>query len=216
MLHFNELRLTPDNKCLIIDVEVDNIEYYEDIVLDSIVIDTQDTFIMNGPSNNPLYVKEINEELKHIYSLPEYQNCNPIQVDEDKKYCFVTDEKGVRHYRLELSIKDLKVNPCDTMFFIYVIALGTPHPNTPCGYDTNKIMGTVVNIQSLYLNLMSYLKELSKTCDIPKGFIDAILRIKALDLSIKTGNYIEAIKYWKKFFKGTTINNNHSNCNCHG
>lgn len=215
MLHFNELRLTPDNKCLIIEAAIDNLEYYEDVVLDSIVIDTQDTFIMNGPSNNPLYIHSIDNE-EYIYSLPEYQNCNPIQEEESKQHCFVDTMEGKRIVRLELSLKDLKVNPCDTMFFIYAIATGTPKPNTPCGYDTNKIMGTVVNIQSLYLNLMSYLKELGKTCEIPKGFIDAILRLKALDLSIKTGNYIEAIKYWKKFFKGNIVNNNISNCNCHG
>ena len=60
-----------------------------------------------------------------------------------------------------------------------------------------------------------YLKELSNSCGIPKGFIDFILRIKALDMSIETCNYIEAIKYWKMLNKMSTRTST-NNCGCHG
>lgn len=204
MLHFNELSLTPDNKCLIVDVEVDNLDYYEDIVIDSIVIDTQDTFVLNGPSSKPLFEIDTQSKAASLY--------------ENKQHYFKNREANTKHYRLELKLKDLKVDPYDTMFFVYAIASGTSKPNTPCGYDVNKILGTVVNVQSIYKQILPYLKELSNTCNIPKGFINLILQVKALDLAIRTGNYLEAVKYWKKFFKGNNFNsiNLNNNCNCHG
>ena len=54
MLQWNELRITPDKKHLVIDVQVQDLEYYENVVLDTIIIDTQKTFIETGPSNKPL------------------------------------------------------------------------------------------------------------------------------------------------------------------
>ena len=62
---------------------------------------------------------------------------------------------------------------------------------------------------------LEYLKELGNSCTIPKGFIDFILRVKALDMAIETCNYMEAIKYWEMLNRmpaKTTTNN----CGCHG
>ena len=84
----------------------------------------------------------------------------------------------------------------------------------PCG-------ATIVNVSAIYDESvllekgMVFLKELSNTCNIPKGFIDFILKKHALDLSIKTCNYEEAIKYWDMLNKKAMkfISNN---CGCHG
>ena len=40
MMQFNELRITPDKKHLIIDVQVQEMRYYENVYLDTIIIDT--------------------------------------------------------------------------------------------------------------------------------------------------------------------------------
>lgn len=53
MIRFNELRITPDRKHLIIDVQVKELDYYQDVFLNTIVIDTQKTFISTGPSSKP-------------------------------------------------------------------------------------------------------------------------------------------------------------------
>ena len=66
MLIFNELRITPDQKYLIIDVSVDNQKYYKNIQIDSIIIDTQDTYIDSGPSNNPIFTYKLTEENSNI------------------------------------------------------------------------------------------------------------------------------------------------------
>ena len=82
MLHFNELRITPDNRHLIIDVSVDKQDYFQDVILESIVIDTQDTYVPNGPSSNPVYTYNVEEQYDLTYSLPENCNCNPVREDE--------------------------------------------------------------------------------------------------------------------------------------
>jgi len=52
-------------------------------------------------------------------------------------------------------------------------------------------------------------------CNPASNFIDYILRGKAFDLSLLTGNYLKAIEYWNAFFdeKEKTIT---YNCGCHG
>lgn len=51
MVTFNELRITPDGNTLIIDVAIKDLRYYDNVGLDTILIDTQDTFTAEGPSS---------------------------------------------------------------------------------------------------------------------------------------------------------------------
>ena len=217
MIQFNELRITPDSKHLIIDASIDNSSYYDNVILDSIVIDTQDTYVANGPSSKPIYTYIIDTEnnYNYTYSTPEDCSCNPVLSDDDKAYCLTYAGEQNKHVRLILSAKDLGVSLNDNMFFVYAIATGTPAPDTPCGMDNSIIMNTVVNLYPVYQNTMCYLRELDSDCQVPKGFMDMILRLKAVELCIKTGNYNKAILYWKKFFLGKTQIPTY-NCGCNG
>ena len=66
MVQFNELRITPDGQKLIIDVSVKDLEYYTNVYLDEILIDTQDTFIETGPSTEVVYSKTIEGNVKSV------------------------------------------------------------------------------------------------------------------------------------------------------
>lgn len=77
----------------------------------------------------------------------------------------------------------------DSMLFVYVLAEGYPALDTPCGYDNNKVMGVVANLYSYYQSMMNGVREIDDTCEVPRHFIDSLLRFKALELSIKTCNY---------------------------
>lgn len=217
MIQFNELRITPDSKHLIIDASIDNSSYYDNIILDSIVIDTQDTYVANGPSSKPVYTYNIDNEnnYNYTYSTPEDCSCNPVVSDDDKAYCLTYAGEQNKHVRLILSAKDLGISLNDNMLFVYAIATGTPAPDTPCGMDNSIIMSTVVNLYPVYQNTMCYLRELDSECQVPKGFIDMILKVKAIELCIRTGNYTKAISYWKKFFLGKTQVPTY-NCGCNG
>ena len=216
MIQFNELRITPDSKHLIIDASIDNSSYYDNVILDSIVIDTQDTYVANGPSSKPIYTYKI-DSYDYTYSTPEECSCNPVLSDDDKAYCLTYGGEQSKHVRLIISAKDLGISLNDNILFVYAIATGTPAPDTPCGLDNAIIMQTVVDLYPFYQNTLCFLKELNNSCEVPKGFTDMILRLKALELCIRTGNYSQAIKYWKKFFS----NNNRvvvttSNCKYNG
>ena len=176
MIKFNELRITPNNENLIIDVSIEDAEYFKDVVLDSIIIDTQDTYTANGPSDEAVFT----------YS--------------------VVDDYSKKSVRLILKSEDLGVPIAGNIFFVHVIATGEPTADTPYELRNSKIIGTVINTYPIYKQSMKYTKELGDSCNIPKNFVDYIFRIKALDLAIRTGNYLEAIKYWNKFFKPFNYN----------
>ena len=55
MIVFNNIRISQDDKYITIDAEIENNKYYENMYIDSVIIDNQDTFSPNGPSNNPVY-----------------------------------------------------------------------------------------------------------------------------------------------------------------
>lgn len=170
MIHFNELRITPDGQNLIIDVSVLGESYYQNVYIDNIVIDTQDTYVGTGPSSKPVY----------SYSVP--------------------SDSQLKHLRLNLDSIDL--GTLNGLFFVYVRTKGTPAADTPCGMDNITTMGTVTNVYPFYQKAMNYIGEVASNCAVPQDFIDYILKLKALELAVRTGNYPDAIKYYNKFFNG--------------
>lgn len=193
MIKFNELRITPNNENLIIDVSIEDADYYQNVVLDSIIIDTQDTYVENGPSSKAVF--------KYIVAEENYE-----------------DDYSKKRVKLILKPEDLGIPIVGNMFFVYAISSGEPLSDTPCELRNSRIIGTAINLYPVYKQSMIYTRELGDTCSIPKNFIDYILKIKALDLSLKTGNYQEAIRYWNRLFKNFYYTNNveFSNCGCYG
>ena len=178
MIHFNELKISADAQHLIIDVSVLSESYYKNVYIDSIIIDNQDTYVGTGPSSNPVY----------SYSVPDN-----ISKLTKKTY-------SQKHVRLDLSPVDL--GSLDGLFFVYVRTKGTPSPDTPCGMDNITTLGTVSNMYPFYQQAMNYIGEITNNCSVPQNFTDYILKLKALELAVKTGNYPDAIKYYNRFFNG--------------
>ena len=208
MIRFNELKI--EDNYIIIDVQIEEEKYFKDMYIDSIVIDTQDTFIANGPSSKAIYTKTFNIDVDPIY---ENKQCTPIKKEENI-YTQGTD----KHNRVRIYIdgKDLNVDIHKTMFFVYVIAGGTPAADTPCRWDENKALHTLVDTQVLYNNMIQYVKELNKDCSTPDNFINAILQFNAIDLALKTNQYPLAIDLWKRFYSDIESNVVLHNCGCNG
>lgn len=208
MIQFNELRITHDGKKLVIDASVKDLNYYNDVYIDAIIIDSQNTYVSNGPSSKPLFYYEISNPNVTV-TYPEYNGYVPSRQGNSEDI----NEKRVR---LELDSKILGDSISTNLFFVYVIAKGTPSPDTPCGMDNQTTLGVVADLYPYYRSVMNGIKEISNECEIPRTFIDNLLRFKALELSLKTGNYIQAIKYWNKFFVGIKSSNINTYCKCHG
>lgn len=213
MIEFNELRITPDNKCLIIDVSVSQDPYYKDIYLDSIVIDNQDSYTPNGPSDSPVCPPiDLTKEYKQVFSRSDVETY--IVVDSQLEG---SDDGNIKKKRVRLTLTKQDIGDLNNnMFFVYVITRGTPSPDTPCGMDNSICMRTVIDLQALYNRSIQYLKQINDSCNVPKEFIDMVLRIKALELSIKTGNYTQAISYWNKYFINiqNKVEPKTTNCGC--
>ena len=198
MIRFNELKI--ENNYIIIDVQIEEEKYFKDMYIDSIVIDTQDTFIANGPSSKAIYTKTFNTD-----------------TDVNKEEIVYT--QGTDKYnrvRIYIDGKNLNVDIHKTMFFVYVIAGGTPTADTPCRWDENKALHTLVDTQVLYNNMIQYVKELNKDCSTPDNFINAILQFNAIDLALKTNQYPLAINLWKRFYSDIESNVVLPNCGCNG
>ena len=177
MVQFNELRITSDGQHLIIDVSVLKDSYYENVYIDSIIIDNQDTYVGSGPSSNPVYQ----------YSVPD------VMSKLTKEYV------SSKYVRLELTPTDL---PLNSLLFVYVRTKGTPAADTPCGLDNMTTLGTVTNMYPFYQQAINYIGELANNCSMPQNFADYILKMKGLELAMRTGNYTDAIKFYNKFFNG--------------
>lgn len=171
MVLFNELSITPDGKNLIIDISVKNDSYYTNVYLDTIYIDTQDTYVDGGPSENRIFEYHIVQPGAKTFK---------IQLDR-------------------ADLMNISLN--DNLFFVYIKTRGVPSPDTPCGGDQTYTLGVVFNTCNIYNYMMQSIRDTLKECAIPKHFIDSYLRYKAFIVAINTEHYAEAIKFYNKFFK---------------
>ena len=183
MIKFTDLRVHKGH--LIITAEVREIKnYYDNVYISKIKIDSQDTFITSGPSSSLIYESQ-------------------------------TFEPGTKKVTLDLIPQNFNgnINMNKTMFFVYAEAGGTPDPQTPCGFDESPSIGVTFALCPIYNETMQYVKSIEGTCDIPTGFIDMILQFKAIQYSINSGHFTQAIKYYNKFYKNLSVSNS---CGCHG
>lgn len=154
-----------------------------------------------------------------IENLPYYKGIGIWALDIDIPSFYKKGQK-YKTYRLPLSLEThikgsilisdikkelIKVTP--------VINEWVPPSDIPCGKDV--VNSAIVYDKNIVFDkALPYIKELKNTCSTPKGFIDYILRNKALDLFIKTCNYDEAIRYWEMF--NYTVNTDARKCGCAG
>lgn len=194
MLQFNELRITLDNRCLIIDVQVEDLAYFKHVKIDSVLIDTQDTWVYSGPSDKAVLV----------YS----QNSPALSV---------VDDEG-KHVRVE--VEQPFITPAENnMYFIYVVADISNAPESmqaPCDCNKDTIVGTVVNVHNFRSLFMKGIREIENSREMPVTLVNAFLRQQAVEACLKTGNYPLAIKYWKKFFQNMKQAVLTKTCNCNG
>lgn len=215
MVVFNECRITDDGKYLIIEASVDSLNYYKNVYITDIIIDTDETWSPSGPSSNNIYNNKFKLEDTTISSV-----CGSVHTEESNCECgnlIIDEKKGRKNIRLYLTAKDLNLSSLNNnIFFIYVRSSGLDR-ETPCGLDHHTVMTVALNLRPIYNSAMGYIRSLGDTCEVPKGFIDMFLKYKALELALKTGNYTEAIKMWRYLIKeGTMSSVTKKGCRCHG
>lgn len=210
MIEFSKCIIDPEGKKLIIEAAVKSGELYEDVYIDSIAIDTEETFSSTGPSSSPIFAASYEREIEVAAFLGETEEGSQPEILKE----LVKDTKNIS---LELTPSMLNLgNFNDNMFFVYIKATGTPSPEVPCGEDNIYTMAVAVNLSPIYKASLGYIRELESDCKIPKGFIDMILKFKAFELALKTGNNLVAARYWTKLFKGKGAAVAFKSCGCNG
>lgn len=177
MVRFNELKISADGSCFIVNVSVDSADYYVDRYITNIYIDSDSTFNNSTtPSSKAIHI-EANQYTNKVFS----------------KTFSAAELSSI------ISSRNLK----NHMLFVFVELDGPISGDAPCGSDRNMFLGVAVDWDSIYHGSMDYMKQVTnECCNIPKDFIDYILRIKALELSLKTGHFMVAKNLWDKFYKG--------------
>lgn len=207
MIDITKCTIDPSGKKLIIEASVKDKEYYEDVYIHSITIDTEDTFHPLGISQEPIYFQIFESTINTaVYT----EGSSEPQLVKEKVY-------NNKHISVELTPSILNLqNFNNNIFFVFVRATGIPSSDTPCGEDNIYTKAVAVNLAPIYERALMYVKELSNNCNIHKNFIDIVLKCKALDLAIKNGDNSMIADYWIKFFKNKNSYSVNNTCKCNG
>lgn len=185
MIIFDQLRISDDGKRMYINAHVNKADYFNDIYIDSIVIQTADKVSETDPglpTSDYVYIKKAEENAKEL---------NLVLEASDLSRSWESDPKAIAFNRGDMS---------KTLFFVYIKCKGTPVSCTPCRLDEETTLGVVFDENVLHQKVMDYTKELVADCNVPSAFIDFILLWNAFKSAIETEHYISAIKFYNMLF----------------
>lgn len=186
MIIFDQLRISDDGKRMYINAHVNKADYFNDIYIDSIVIQTADKVSETEPglpTSDYVYIKKVEENAKEL---------NLVLEASDLSRSWESDPKAIAFNRGDMS---------KTLFFVYIKCKGTPGSCTPCRLDEETTLGVVFDENVLHQKVMDYTKELVADCSVPSAFIDFILLWNAFKSAIETEHYIPAIKFFNMMFE---------------
>ena len=194
MLKFNYLYVKEGK--IYISISVLSGSQYANVYIDKISIDTQDTYIDGGSTQ--AFIKYEDDGITHVQT---YVDTIDIQT--------------------LVNTNVLKGASNDALFFVTVVAGSTNNfaglAQSACGADETTITGVCVDLAPFYATAMSYIKDLSNKCDSSCNksyFVDYILKFKALELAVMTGNYVTARDLYKDLFNVSVTYNRKGGCNC--
>lgn len=186
MIIFDQLRISDDGKRMYINAHVNKASYFNDIYIDSIVIQTADKVSETDPrlpTSDYVYIKKAEENAKEL---------NLVLEASDLSRSWESDPNAIAFGRGDMS---------KTLFFVYIKCKGTPGSCTPCRLDEETTLGVVFDENVLHQKVMDYTKELVADCSVPSAFIDFILLWNAFKSAIETEHYIPAIKFFNMMFE---------------
>ena len=191
MIVFDQLRISDDGKLLYIDAHVNKSSDFDNITLDSIIIQKAEQVSEMDPltpGSEYIYSSTITGDAKELHL------CLKATTDFEESFDSLSN----------------------MLLFIYITCKGTPGICTPCRLDEMTTLGVTFDESLYYQKVMQYTKELVSDCSIPDNFIDLILLWNGFKAAVETEHYMEAIKYYNKMFRGNTVRFNTLGCGCHG
>lgn len=222
MIQFDKVEITSDNN-LHIKAHVKELSYYDNIKIQAVVLLNQDTYkdltigdlkftSLEDIKIDYLYMGEISSDGYSVKSIEDIFN------GIDKAAARSNEPATPKSINITIPgnaiKKEYKGALNNDIIYIYLVTKYSPSPDTPCGMDNPISKAAVFNQSSIYNIGIDYIKQVEKDCAIPKNFIDFILKYKAIDTALKTGNYDVANQYWNKFFNKNKDIPTITNCGC--
>ena len=194
MIHFETLNVGDDGLTLNLKVSLDTNSIYTDIVISGIRIYPETNFVSTDSPGTAIYEKLYDASTAsntvEMAILPT-DLTDPLIVDFKSNLFFVLIECKLRTVDGEgnIVLKSLEFSD-----------LKCPDKGYPSG------VGVTCWKYPVYQASMNFVREVENNCcDIPKSFLDFILRINAFRFAVRTKNYVLAIKYWKKFLLSSSL-----------
>lgn len=217
MVQFDELKFNTEGN-LVIKVSVPDKDYFADVYLDTIKIDTQTTFDENGPSDTCVYSKTIEAEAEDNSeeSKEEVADTPSVASEGEPSETGAESTTGLKSFEITLTPLDILSNIDGNIFFVWATAKGTPASSTPCGQDIAKKVMPVLDKRYIYKMFTPLLKTLQCDCGDSKEFTNLMLKWKAVEYNLLAGNYTQAIEYWQNFFTQINKVRQTKSCGCNG
>lgn len=189
MVTFNELRISEDRKCLIVDCEIENIDVYANMYIQSIYLEYYQNATAAGMPSEKAYLM--------------YEN--------------TSEDATVKGKRLRLSSEALpltgfNISSFDDGLFYVIVNCGGDLPASvtylPCGYDETTRIGVIIDWKSFYNKGMQFVAGLygggcssGQFCESPESFEDFLILWNALKLAISTCNWDLVNELWRRFLR---------------
>ena len=213
MIQFDLLKFDQDNN-LILQASVPDKEYFKDVSLTGVYIDTHKSYSSTGPSSNTVYKYEIkdksetpegdtsNNPEENIPENPSEDNTNSsneitnssnntsssvdVLIDSSIISINRNSENKVKSISLVIPSTDILCDIKGTVFFVWVTATGLPSFDTPCGQDIPQKVQWVISLSQIYEKVIPFLKSMNSDCGNNKDF----------SKEIKYCNQVNIAKAW--------------------
>lgn len=182
MILINDIYINTNGDKLVIDAATDDL----DTIISHIYIDTQDTYLTTGPSDDRVYEHEVTK-------VDAKDDCNSL-----------TEDENVRKMRIEIPQEDICASLRSNFFIVYIE-----------DGDGNIVIGTALWMRPIFNSFLHWIREINQECELPRHFIYLHLQYQALILAVRTCNLMEAIKIYNKYFHRLKISGtNFKGCSC--
>jgi len=203
MIQINNININKTGDKMRIEAEIIGDSAFVNRYIDKIYIDTHDSYLSTGPSEDTVY--------EHTVTIED-------AADEQNATALIDNVERVRKLKIDIPQESIDASLQTNMFVVYLEAGGTNADTPPadCCENIELVAGCVIWMKPLYNDFLAWSRELNNTCEVPQNFLYKFLHYQAFLVSVRTRNILEAIKIYNKHFKHIVCGShgNHQGCNC--
>lgn len=188
MIQINQIIIDKKGEKLRIDAEIIGDSAFVNRYIKKIYLDTQDSFLTSGPSEDLVYEHEVTVA---------------DAADELNATQTIDSVERVKKLHIEIPQEEITASLQHNMFIVYLEAGGVNAETPPadCCENIEIVVGAVIWMKPLYGDFLAFNRELNNSCEIPKNFLYIFLQYQAFLVAVRTNNMLEAIRIYNEFLR---------------